>query len=90
MPKEWVESIRNQCADAGVDFFFKQWGGVQKGRYGRTLDGRTYDKMPTRAAQPIPTRAERIAITAALEPITAGWPITPLVRLTPRRKANIA
>jgi protein gp37 len=90
MPKEWVESIRNQCADASVDFFFKQWGGVQKGKYGRTLDGRTYDKMPAIAAQPIPTRAERVAIAAALEPLTTGWSRTPLVRLAPRRKTNIA
>jgi protein gp37 len=90
MRKEWVESIRDQCADAGVDFFFKQWGGVQKGKYGRTLNGRTYDKMPARAAQPIPTRAERAAITAALEPLTADWPSKPLVHLAPRRQANVA
>jgi protein gp37 len=90
MRKEWVESIRDQCADAGVDFFFKQWGGVQKGKFGRRLNGRTYDKMPPRAAQPIPTRAERAAIMAALEPLTADWPSTPLVRLEPRRRANVA
>ena|ERR1039458_1995099 len=90
MRKEWVESIRDQCADAGVDFFFKQWGGVQKGKYGRTLNGRTYDKMPARTAQPIPTRAERAAITAALEPLTADWPSKPLVHLAPRRQANVA
>jgi protein gp37 len=44
--KEWVVSIRNQCSRAGVPFFFKQWGGVQKSRNGRRLDGRTYDQMP--------------------------------------------
>jgi protein gp37 len=90
MVKEWVESIRDQCADAGVDFFFKQWGGVQKGKHGRTLNGRTFDKMPPRAAQPIPNRAERVAITAALEPLTTDWSSAPLVRLTPRRKSNVA
>lgn len=46
MRYEWVASIRDQCADAGVPFFFKQWGGVQKKRNGRILDDRTYDQMP--------------------------------------------
>jgi high-affinity K+ transport system ATPase subunit B len=46
MAPEWVMSIRNQCHKAGAAFFFKQWGGVQKKRTGRTLDGRTYDEMP--------------------------------------------
>jgi len=47
MNSEWVISIRNQCTDAGVPFFFKQWGGVWKKRYGRLLEGRTWDEMPT-------------------------------------------
>lgn len=42
----WVRSARDQCADAGVPFFFKQWGGVQKKAAGRELDGRTHDAMP--------------------------------------------
>jgi protein gp37 len=46
MHPSWVKSIRDQCNDAGVAFFFKQWGGVQKGRTGRVLEGRTYDGMP--------------------------------------------
>jgi protein gp37 len=46
MRSEWVESILRQCERAGVAFFFKQWGGVQKHRTGRTLKGRTYDEMP--------------------------------------------
>jgi hypothetical protein len=37
-----------------------------------SLNGRTYDKMPPRLAQPIPTRAERVAITALLEPLFRG------------------
>lgn len=44
--KEWVTSIRDQCAAAGVSFFFKQWGGVNKKKAGRMLDGRYYDEMP--------------------------------------------
>ena len=44
--KGWVLSIRNQCQEARVPFFFKQWGGVRKSKNGRELDGRTYDQMP--------------------------------------------
>ena len=46
MQAEWVMDIRNQCLKAGVAFFFKQWGGVQKKRHGRELEGRTWDEMP--------------------------------------------
>jgi protein gp37 len=46
MQKEWVVSVRRQCREARVPFFFKQWGGVHKSKTGRTLDGRTYDQMP--------------------------------------------
>ena len=44
--QEWVTDIRDQCLRAKVPFFFKQWGGVQKKRAGRTLKGRTWDEMP--------------------------------------------
>jgi protein gp37 len=44
--QEWVTDIRDQCLRARVPFFFKQWGGVQKKRAGRTLEGRTWDEMP--------------------------------------------
>jgi protein gp37 len=43
---EWITEIRDQCAASGVAFFFKQWGGVQKRKTGRTLHGRTWDEMP--------------------------------------------
>ncbi len=46
MDPDWVTSIRDQCARAGVPFFFKQWGGVRKKLAGRKLDGRTWDEMP--------------------------------------------
>jgi protein gp37 len=42
----WVTDIRDQCVKAGVAFFFKQWGGVQKKKTGRELEGRTWDQMP--------------------------------------------
>ena len=44
--QEWVTDIRDQCKQANVAFFFKQWGGVQKKRHGRELEGRTWDEMP--------------------------------------------
>ena len=43
---EWVRTIRDQCLDRGVSFFFKQWGGTKKSRTGRMLDGRTWDEIP--------------------------------------------
>lgn len=46
LEREWVVSIRDQCLNAKVPFFFKQWGGVQKKKTGRLLDGRTWDQMP--------------------------------------------
>jgi protein gp37 len=46
MNTDWVTDIRDQCLTANVAFFFKQWGGVQKKKTGRTLDGRTWDEMP--------------------------------------------
>jgi len=42
----WVRNIREQCLARNVPFFFKQWGGVNKTRAGRILDGRTWDEMP--------------------------------------------
>ena len=46
MDPNWVLSIRNQCQRAGVPFFFKQWGGINKKKAGRLLEGRTWDQMP--------------------------------------------
>lgn len=46
MKESWVWDLRQQCADQGVAFFFKQWGGVNKKKTGRELGGRTYDEMP--------------------------------------------
>jgi len=46
MKPEWVLDIRNQCRRAGVPFFFKQWGGVNKKKAGRELEGRTWDELP--------------------------------------------
>jgi protein gp37 len=46
MREEWVADIRDQCCRAGVAFFFKQWGGTNKKRAGRELEGRTWSEMP--------------------------------------------
>lgn len=46
MRKSWVRRIRAECRRQGVPFFFKQWGGVQKKRAGRVLDGKTWDQFP--------------------------------------------
>ena len=42
----WVLDIRDQCIRARKPFFFKQWGGVNKKKTGRLLEGRTWDEMP--------------------------------------------
>ena len=46
MDEAWVLDIRDQCLRAKVPFFFKQWGGVNKKKAGRQLEGKTWDQMP--------------------------------------------
>jgi protein gp37 len=46
MRSEWVTEIRDQCHRSLVPFFFKQWGGKNKKKAGRILEGRTWDEMP--------------------------------------------
>lgn len=46
MQKDWVLEIRDRCKEENIDFFFKQWGGVNKKKSGRKLDGKFYDEMP--------------------------------------------
>jgi protein gp37 len=46
MDPSWVIDICDQCSSAGVPFFFKQWGGTDKKKAGRILNGRTWDEMP--------------------------------------------
>lgn len=47
MMKEWVESLQQQCEKANTPFFFKQWGGTNKKKAGRLLNGKTYSEIPT-------------------------------------------
>jgi protein gp37 len=49
MSAQWVRDIKGQCVGRGLPFFFKQWGGVNKKKSGRMLDGRTWDQMPATA-----------------------------------------
>ena len=43
---EWVREIRDQCIEQNTPFFFKQWGGVNKKKNGRLLDGKLWDEYP--------------------------------------------
>lgn len=47
MDEEWVENILDQSLEAGIAFFFKQWGGVNKKKAGRVLRDTTFDEMPS-------------------------------------------
>ncbi|MFA4835087.1 MAG: phage Gp37/Gp68 family protein [Dehalococcoidia bacterium] len=51
MHPSWVTDIRDQCQRAGVPLFFKQWGGTNKKKAGRELEGRTWDEMPSAFGQ---------------------------------------
>lgn len=58
MDTQWVRDIRDQCARAGVAFFFKQWGGVRPKFGGRTLDGREWSEFPAVPREPFRIAAE--------------------------------
>lgn len=49
MLADWARAIRDRCNSRSVPFFFKQWGGVNKKRTGRELDGQFWDEMPRSA-----------------------------------------
>jgi protein gp37 len=44
--KEWAIDIKNQCQSEKVPFFFKQWGGINKKKAGRELEGRIWNETP--------------------------------------------
>ena len=46
MDEQWALNIRHICNRDGTAFFFKQWGGTNKKKTGRLLEGRTWDEMP--------------------------------------------
>lgn len=51
MNEEWVTDIKDQCQKADVAFFFKQWGGTNKKKMGRELEGRTWDEVPEKIVE---------------------------------------
>lgn len=69
--RDWIVSLRDQCEEQGVKFFFKQWGGVRKSTAGRQLNGRTHDDFPDRpqvSSPPLATRQLRMmALTSIAE-----------------------
>jgi protein gp37 len=74
MQREWVISIRKQCREQRVAFFFKQWGGVRKAKNGRLLDGRTYDEYPVRRLSAVPDRLDCMKSAAEfLESVGVGF-----------------
>lgn len=66
----WVRGLRDQCAAAGVPFFFKQWGGVRKSAAGRELDGRTHDDQPLVRVGDMPARKVRLQLVDDFQ----AWP----------------
>jgi protein gp37 len=67
MRAAWVQSIHDECVAAGVPFFFKQWGGVNRRKSGRLLHGRTWDDLPTSAG------AGRPEPDTALDRLSQGY-----------------
>jgi protein gp37 len=65
MRQSWVTDIRDQCLVAGVNFFFKQWGGVNKKRAGRLLEGKTWDEVPAPVRPQINGRPDGIPAAPA-------------------------
>jgi protein gp37 len=60
MDAAWALDIRDQCRRSGVAFFFKQWGGKNKKRAGRLLDGRTWDEMPSATSSAVRRGAAQV------------------------------
>ena len=67
MAREWVRNIRDQCLEAKVPFFFKQWGGVRKSETGRTLDGYTYNEFPSGGPDRHPDAAKLLLLREEIE-----------------------
>ncbi len=49
--KDWVIQIKDKCEKKGVPFFFKQWGGFNKKKAGREIDGQVWEEMPPNVFQ---------------------------------------
>jgi protein gp37 len=66
MDPAWALDLRDQCRAAKVPFFFKQWGGKNKKRAGRMLEGRSWDQMPrapkSKQARTVPSPCEAVEL----------------------------
>jgi protein gp37 len=71
---EWVRSIRDQCAQAGAAFFFKQWGGRTPKSGGRVLDGHEWSEMPVAPLRSDRAEGDRNVVRHR------GLPLAPLPR----------
>lgn len=77
--KEWVISLRDQCDRAKVPFFFKQWGGFPKAKYGCLLDGNEYKEAPPSQTRVVPPLGLRRSIEANLSARLFSSELVPLV-----------
>jgi protein gp37 len=73
MKPEWVLELRDHCRREGVAFFFKQWGGINKAKAGRVLEGQTHDEFPAPSEKPIPDAATRVALKERLASLPTPW-----------------
>ncbi len=92
MLPNWVTPIFRQCRTRRIPFFFKQWGGVQKGKTGRRLRGRLYSEFPLMPFSPVPSHKIRQAMATQMEPEVRAWETVSLIppsRLTQRLASAI-
>jgi protein gp37 len=80
MHRDWVINVRDQCHRAKVPFFFKQWGGVQKSKTGRELDGTSWDGFPKQKPTTVPSKDLRRSLVTAFESQRASI-LVPAVKL---------
>lgn len=91
MDTTWVRSLRDQCREAAVPFFFKQWGGVFKGRAGRVLDGATWDEMPkARDRAPLPDKARVEELLTQGEKLEQTWEKRRITKVINRRFRSLS
>ncbi|HEY3860425.1 MAG TPA: phage Gp37/Gp68 family protein [Verrucomicrobiae bacterium] len=67
MEAAWAREIRDLCHEAGVPFFFKQWGGIRKRETGRRLDGKTYDEFPKFGLVAAPSASQLLELREQFE-----------------------
>lgn len=58
LEEAWVLDLRDRFRSRGIPFFFKQWGGTNKKKTGRLLQGKIWDQMPQPAASPATSRCQ--------------------------------